>query len=321
MLTTPMIRLFLSLAFSLVILGIVISRTDVQSLGVILRQAQLSWIVAALLMSIPLTILLTLRFKWIIPPRFSFKFTHLIGMVCAANYLNLILPSKIGDLAKGLLLRRDYPLSKTKALMIVLIEKIIDMTGMFLITMPVVYFSDIDTVIKLPFLFFLFGMSCVGLFLLFIPKYPAYALVLIKPILPRFLYRLGRRCILGFEFVRKSHPTFKKRVIWVIALSMLTSCFHLTQLWFLFRAVSSSIPYLDHLALAPLAVLASLFPFTLSGIGVRDAAMVVLFTPYVGTGVATAFGLLATFRFIVLGFPGIFTAHSLRIRLKDVQPN
>ncbi|MCG8507710.1 MAG: hypothetical protein MI741_00645, partial [Rhodospirillales bacterium] len=73
---------------------------------------------------------------------------------------------------------------------------------------------------------------------------------------------------------------------------------------------------LSTLALAPLAILAGLVPFTFAGIGTRDAALIFLFSPFMDAGTGAALGLLCTMRYVLPALGGLpFIGESLS-RLK-----
>ena len=67
----------------------------------------------------------------------------------------------------------------------------------------------------------------------------------------------------------------------------------------------------------PLVMMASLVPLTLSGLGTRDAAIIVLYSPFMPAATAAALGLLIILRYLVPAIAGIpFTSRYLgRVRL------
>ena len=64
-------------------------------------------------------------------------------------------------------------------------------------------------------------------------------------------------------------------------------------------------PFIANLALAPLVILAGLLPFTLAGVGTRDAAIIVLYAPYMPPAVAAGLGILCTMRYVIPAIMGI----------------
>jgi glycosyltransferase 2 family protein len=65
------------------------------------------------------------------------------------------------------------------------------------------------------------------------------------------------------------------------------------------------VPFLDNMAFATLAILAGLLPFTMAGIGTRDAAILFLYAPWLSAGQAAVLGVLATLRYLLPAIAGL----------------
>jgi uncharacterized membrane protein YbhN (UPF0104 family) len=74
-------------------------------------------------------------------------------------------------------------------------------------------------------------------------------------------------------------------------------------------ALRGWVPFLDNLALAPLAILAGLIPLTFAGVGTRDAAVVGLYAPYLAPAAGAALGLLFTSRYFLPAIMGLPFVH------------
>lgn len=295
-----------SFVISLGLLTVIVSRVDFGAMKSILTTAEPLWLALGVFMTLPISIALALRFLAVVPKAVSISFYKSVTLVFTANFLNVVLPSKMGDLGKGFFIQRSQYLSRTRALMIVLIEKIIDMIGMFILILPAVILFPLPLSLKVPLVLIISGLMGVGLFLLFIPRYPVFLLVILRKYSPKKLYFISRKVILAFEFVRRAHPHYTRNMVGITLFSAGCSLLHFFQLWCFFKSVYPGLSFFQHLAITPLGTLAGLFPFAVSGIGVRDAALVSLYTPYIGHTMAVLFGLLATLRILVLGFPGLF---------------
>ena len=79
---------------------------------------------------------------------------------------------------------------------------------------------------------------------------------------------------------------------WIVLFSIGLWLLHLTQIWMFTVAVGANVPFAAGLALSPVVLLCSLVPFTLGGIGPRDAATIYLFSAYMAPEPAAAVGLL-----------------------------
>ena len=80
---------------------------------------------------------------------------------------------------------------------------------------------------------------------------------------------------------------------------------HLFQIWLFVLALNSNVPFLDNAAMASLAIFIGLLPFTLAGIGTRDAAIIFFYQPYIGVPTAAALGLLCTLRYFLPALIGL----------------
>jgi uncharacterized protein (TIRG00374 family) len=80
---------------------------------------------------------------------------------------------------------------------------------------------------------------------------------------------------------------------------------HLLQIWFFILALKAWTPFLAHLALSPLAILAGLLPLTFAGVGTRDAALIAFYQPYLYASTAAALGLLCTSRYLLPAIGGL----------------
>jgi len=94
------------------------------------------------------------------------------------------------------------------------------------------------------------------------------------------------------------------RVVSVALVSLAIWGGHLAQFW-LFAQGLGAVPFLDNMAFATLAILAGLLPFTMAGIGTRDAAILLLYAPYLGAGEAAVLGVLATLRYLIPAIAGL----------------
>ena len=83
-------------------------------------------------------------------------------------------------------------------------------------------------------------------------------------------------------------------------------------------AVRASVPFTAGLALSPVVLLCGLVPFTLGGIGPRDAATIYLFAEYMAPEPAAAVGLLMISRSILPTMAAIpFVRRYLEVILRD----
>jgi uncharacterized membrane protein YbhN (UPF0104 family) len=94
---------------------------------------------------------------------------------------------------------------------------------------------------------------------------------------------------------------------------------HLMQIVMMTRALGvtcSAACWVEVVGLLPVAIVAGLLPITFAGVGVRDAALVVLLAPLIGAPEAAALGVLFWLRYLV---PGLLGAPLLPRFLRDLR--
>ena len=97
----------------------------------------------------------------------------------------------------------------------------------------------------------------------------------------------------------------KARFVGIMFYSIFLWLLHMVQFWLFIQALNVFVPFIDNLALTPLAILIGLMPFTFAGIGTRDAAFVFIYSSYFTAATGAALGVLATMRYVIPALFGI----------------
>lgn len=297
-------RKLLGLLVSAAILALLYVFVDVRALAQAARSADPGWLVAGVLLVVPLTLLTAWRFTLLVHER-DLGFAESNRLILAASTLNLVLPSKLGDLAKGHVLARRHAVKPSLAYSIVVLEKALDMASLLV--------------------WGVFGLLVVGsarpvmlLFLLPVGGLLAALMLLVGPfrILPWFLRSFGRFLPGRLEAAARAFAaSWDELVDWfwrspgragfVSVLSVAIWGAHLFQFWLFCQALGGDVPLLENAAFATLSILAGLLPFTFAGVGTRDAAIVFFYAPYLSAGAAAFLGILATLRYILPAIGGV----------------
>lgn len=292
----------LGLLVSLILLGVIWWQVDLAAIGAAMTAANPWWLAAGLATIIPLTLVTALRFGMLI--RTPIGLWPATRLILGASTLNLVLPSKLGDLAKGLVLTGRYGFDMKLAVAIVVMERSLDMAALLFWGVLALLWVGWGNV------WLMLAAAGIGGLLLLL-------LILLSPlrIASRMIAFAGRiapgrigRWLTGFaaewqEAVRWFWSD-RKRVAGVAAVSLLIWGGHLAQFW-LFAQALGSVPFLDNMAFATLAILAGLLPFTMAGIGTRDAAILFLYAPFLTPGAAAVLGVLATLRYLLPAIAGL----------------
>ena len=315
----------LSLLVSLVILAVIYWRIDFMRMGPVFRACDPLWLVLSLGMVVPLTLATAWRLMQLMPGGSRLGFGESNRLILVASVLNLILPSKMGDLIKAWFLKERGHTSASLAFALVIFEKTCDMLSLLLwCTFGLLLYPQKDA------LFWLMT-ACVGgglvggiMLLGFRPFAETVFKITARAAPARMQPRLERLQI-GW---REMHDCFwrrQSRLALVCATSVFIWFLHLLQIWMFILALRAQTPFLANLALAPLAILAGLLPLTLAGIGTRDAALILFFRPYLAAPTAAAVGILCTMRYVLPAIGGMpFVAQylpSLNLARKGMTEN
>lgn len=122
----------ISLVVSLGILAIIYTRIDFAGLIGVFQNCHPLWMVISLGMVIPITAVTSWRLQQIVPSKSGLGFGEANKLILAASTLNMVLPSKMGDIAKAYFMRDRGNLSGSLSLSIVVFEKACDMLSLLL---------------------------------------------------------------------------------------------------------------------------------------------------------------------------------------------
>lgn len=264
------------------------------------------WMTLSLGMVIPLTLFTSWRLQQLMPSTGQLSFGEANRLILVASVLNMVLPSKGGDIAKAYFMKDKSGLTGSLALSLVVFEKSCDMLSLLLwCVFGLFIYPSKDAV---------FWTMTIGVFSMF----TVGALLLGSVSFARFFFDLGARFAPGKmkeKFVKfgaswgEMHAYFwssKARLAKVTITSVFIWFMHLLQIWLFILALKAFVPFVTNLALSPLAILAGLLPVpTFGGAGTRDGALIALYAPYFNAPTALALGLLCTARYILPAIGGL----------------
>jgi uncharacterized protein (TIRG00374 family) len=303
------LKRLVSIVVSLGILAVLYWKIDFAKVVPVFTHCDVAWLVASLLMVVPLTLLTAFRLCQLMPRgggAHPLGFLESNRLILLASVLNLVLPSKMGDMAKSVFMADRGHLRGSLALALVVFEKACDMLSLLVwCVLGLALYKEKDA------MFWLLTAAIVAGFL-------GLALLLGSTHFARLCFGLGEKFAPGKVKAKianlhaswiEMHGYFwqdKAKLTRIAANSLFIWFLHLVQIWMFTVAIRASVPFLDNLALSPLAILAGLLPLTFAGVGTRDAALVFFYAPYMAAPVAAALGVLCTLRYVlpaILGLP------------------
>lgn len=295
----------ISIVVSLTILAIIYTRIDFSGLIEVFLDCHVVWMIVSLAMVIPITGFTAWRLQQLLPPQATIGLWEANKLILAASVLNMVLPSKMGDIAKAYFMRERGNLSGSLSLSIVVFEKACDMLSLLLwCAFGLLLYPRKDAFFAVMTVGIVGGLT-VGLLLL---SSRAFA---------QMFFRLARRLTprkisLKLETLQTSwgemHGYFwsdRAQLLKIALTSIFVWFLHLLQIWFFILALNAWVNPIINLALSPLAILAGLLPLTFAGVGTRDAALIALYEPYFSAATGAALGLLCTSRYVLPAIGGL----------------
>jgi hypothetical protein len=310
-----------SILISLLILGVLYTQIDLQGLLAVFRNCNLLWLIVSLAMVVPITAFTAQRLLILVPKQTHLNLWEANKLILAASVLNMILPSKMGDIAKAYFMRDRGHLSGSLSLSIVVFEKACDMESLL--------FWCAFGLIIYPQRSFLFDVMTwaviagiiLGLLLLGSSRFANLFFVSFQRITPQSI----RQKLVNLQASWSEMQTYiwsdRQQLAKVTLASIFIWFLHLLQIWLFIIALKAWVPFWINLALSPLAILAGLLPLTFAGVGTRDAALIAFYQPYFDSATGAALGILCTSRYFlpaIIGLPflGQYISNFQRLRGK-----
>lgn len=302
----------ISLGISLALLALLIWQVDAAQVWAVLRRTDWWWFGAAMLFFLPQTWAIAMRWQLIASPVAPISLAESWRQIVASNCLNLVLPSKMGDLAKGVFLYKQGHCRLDEGLHIVVFEKLLDLASL-------AAWMTIGWLILRPEGAWIYPVLALGLVLVlgvtfvYFTPWGARAVFSLLPGKLMSHPKLAKvRGLLdsGPRVMALVHATGARRAA-ILAWSLAIWFLHLAQIYCFFLCLGAVVTPLQVFAVMPIAIFAGLLPLTVAGVGVRDWALVALFrSPQNPEAVLVGVGLLVSLRYVVPALGGVpFVSH------------
>lgn len=304
-----------SVLVSATILAIIYWKVGPSGLQGALERTDRALLTLGLMMVLPLTAISAWRFRQLMPARQQLGSWEATKLILVASSLNMVLPSKMGDIAKAYFMTRGHRIRGGFAVSLVLFEKSIDMLALlFWCTFGLLWIEK-NTLFWILTTIVAVGLTA-GMTFLLSTRLSGQLFRMTSLILPgRFGHRLDELNV-ELDGLRRYFSDRWALALRIAALSLFLWFLHLVQIWIFVLSLGARMPLLDNLALAPLAILAGLAPLTFAGIGSRDAAIVLLYQPFLPSAAGAALGLLYTSRYFI---PALLGLPFLSLYLSDIR--
>jgi glycosyltransferase 2 family protein len=297
---------FISIAVSVAILLIIYAKIDFQGLIEVFKNCDRNWMIVSLGMVIPITAVTSWRLQQLMPKGTSLGFLEANRLILGASVLNMILPSKMGDIVKAYFMRDRDHLSGSLSLSLVVFEKACDMLSllMWCVFGLLVYpnkdglFWTMTAAVA--------GGLIFGILLLGSRRFAQFFFVIAIKFAPKKLKKKLENFQVSWKEMHDYFWSDRQQLTIVAATSIFVWFLHLLQIWLFILALKAWTPFIVNLALSPLSILAGLLPLTFAGVGTRDAALIFFYQDYFNAQTGAALGLLCTSRYFlpaIIGLP------------------
>jgi len=276
---------------------------DFQLVGDALLGADRMWLAISIGMIVPITVLRAIRFFWVAPAGALPSIGEALRLTLSASALNVFMPAKSGDLIKSYRIAKGSKTSTGVAVAIIVYERLCDLFGLL-------FWCLLGWAIGRPqvpgvppvFWWLLSALAAVCGLLILSGRVARVVPRILTSVLPS--RRLQKLRDLAHGWPGLLH-VIRGRRRWIVSYSLLLWLTHLVQIWMFSVALSLSIPFVICASLSAVALLAGQLPFTFSGLGTRDVALVVLLSQYTAPESAAAIGVLIATRNLLPALGGL----------------
>ena len=285
---------------------IIFIKIDVHKLLEILSELNFYHLAAASFLIIVLMILKAIRWQLLMKAHnIDYSLKDSIIMYAASVYVGAATPGKIGDLVKVLYLKNDnYPFGMS--FVTVILDRLFDIASLLFLGYfgMLLFHSIFENVI------FILSLVFFGVFLLVALYFhkKKYVIGTLKNIASNLLSDKNRvRAMTGFSDIYNGLKTLN--IIQFASATLITFMgwlVYFLAMYLLALSINIDISFLYLATCVSISAFITLIPVSISGIGTRDATMVILFS-FVGLNPASAvaFSTLVLFLYIVNGVVGL----------------
>ncbi|MEL6494927.1 MAG: lysylphosphatidylglycerol synthase transmembrane domain-containing protein [Cyanobacteria bacterium J06623_7] len=298
------LKRFISLIISVVILLYIYTQIDFAKLLTVLQNCDRPMLIISLGMVIPITLVTSWRLQQLVPQQ-TLGFIEANRLILGASVLNMILPSKMGDLVKSYFMAERSSLSGSLALSISIFEKASDLLSLLLwCVFGLLIYPAKDSLFWVMTGGVALGLS-LGLLMLGSLTFARQFFTIVTKLTPQKLSLKLQKMQTGWDEMHNYFWSDRRQLLKIAATSIFIWFLHLLQIWLFILALRAIAPFLVSLALSPLSILAGLLPLTFAGIGTRDAAIIYFYRDYLPEATGAALGLLCTSRYFIPALIGL----------------
>jgi hypothetical protein len=283
-----------ALLLGMAILGVLLRKAGWADLRSVIQAADPLLLAVAFCFFIPQVAVMAWRWQLIGGTAHGFSFVGSCRMVLSASALNVVLPSKLGDLCKGFMLSGEGGTDVPRGLGLAALDKLLDILGLA----AVLFIAGAFAAKPEPWVLAFWAATGAGLLALLYLLHRARRI----ETTPRhkLLGALARGLNAAIEVRHHRGPWLGS-----LGLSLLLWGLHVGQIFVFYHGVGTAAPTAVIWSRVPIGLFVGLLPVTLAGIGTRDGAFFLLMAPWDPRPVIAWLGLFCTLRYVVMALLGV----------------
>ena len=295
---------FISIIISVALLLYIYTQIDFVNLLKVFQNCDRLMLMVSLFMVIPITLVTSWRLQQLVPQH-SLGFLEANRLILGASVLNMVLPSKMGDIAKSYFMSQRSKISGSLALSISIFEKTCDLLSLLLwCVFGLLLYPAKDSLFWIMTAGVGIGLG-IGLLMLGSQSFADWFFAIAINFAPQKLKFKLEKMQASWGEMHNYFWSDKQQLLIITSTSVFIWFLHLLQIWLFIVALKAIAPFLVSLALSPLSILAGLLPLTFAGIGTRDAAIIYFYQDYFNEATGAALGLLCTSRYFIPALIGL----------------
>jgi len=268
-----------SFLIGIILFIIILQNLDIKEIIKNIKDINILYLLAVIALLVPTLIIKSFCWNYILRKqkiKYSLKDTFI--MYCSGLYFGIITPGRIGEITRALYLKKDGH-SMGKSLMSIVLDRISDFAFLFLfILLGGLFFV---TTFQKEILIFVIGIIIIIVFFLFFLKIGLIKWFLNKlfQILTPKKYQKSWK--INFQdFINDLKIFSFKNYLIIFLITAFSWSFYYFQAYLFAKGMNINIPFLYLTISVTIAGFITLIPISISGIGSRDAALILLFAPY-----------------------------------------
>ena len=302
-------------AIGIILFIYIISKIDLAAVAQNFLNIDLRFLALAFVLTIPSLLIKTLKWKQLVNP-FNVELSMKEGISAwlAGFFIGLITPGRVGDLARAFYLKEKMKIGS--ALTTVVIDRVLDIFVLMALSVLGVFFIITNFHIDGKIIQIIFGTFVLVIIAAIVFFQKKYASALLKPLFNIFVpEKYKERLKSSYQDFYDGITTLKANkgaIAKAAMLSVIAWIITFTNYFVLSLAIGLNVEYFFILMIMPIVLLVEILPISFSGIGTRDATLI-LFFAIIGLSANSAVALSLT----ILIFNYIYSLAGLTVWLKN----